>query len=87
MVLFRGGGGVFSWGLIFSIHEGIWTLVMIHRPLSLYYAVKIDGNNDLGRTREKNSRQADDRGSYQHIHKNNPGLGLGVISFSIVKPS
>ena len=63
----------FSWGQIFSIHEGIWTLVMIHRPLALYYAEKIDGNNDLGRTREKNSRQADRSGKLS-THK---GLGVG----------
>ena len=76
----------FQLGPNFCIHEGIWTLVMIHRPLSLYYAEKIDGNNDLGRTREKNSRQADRSGKLS-THKNNPVLGLGVISFSIVKPS
>ena len=63
---------------------------MLDRPLSLYYAGKIDGNNDLGRTREKNAPpkgKPDLKAGKLSTHKNNPGLGVGVLSFPLAKPS
>jgi hypothetical protein len=73
---------VFSWGLIFSIHGRNLDPGHLDRPLLLYYAEKIDENNDLGRTREKNSPPKGKphlKAGKLSTHKNNPGLGLGVI--------
>ena len=63
---------------------------MLDRPLSLYYAGKIDGNNDLGRTREKMllpKASLDLKAGKLSTHKNNPDLGVGVLSFPLAKPS
>ena len=87
---------------VLAFTEGIWTLVMLHRPLSLYHT-KHRRESMTGTTRVINSllkgkprfRQGSNlnEGKLSTL-KNNPGSGvgiisfpMGIISFPIVKPS